>query len=585
MNEKKRRKTLLAATFLLVATLLMLAAPARAGRLNQVTPGYPWDFERFNAAITINTDSTIRVRETQIANFGGSFHFLNRDLTSAVADFSEGRTYGRVRYTDIKVYDLSGAPYSNWKVEKLKGGKRVHIEFSAFNEQKGWIIEYTMSGAIIYAKDYDRLYFNTVSVQRDVPIKTSRTTVTLPVGTDMSKVRDTAYPSTTNPPAGVQSGREGNMIWWETATIHPYTTLTVDVSFPKGIVKVPLVFRAGFGAVIIALCAIIFLLIAGGMILLWSRKGRDIDAPALDVVQYDAPAGLRPAEVGMLLDESPRTSDITATIVDLAVRGKLVIIEQEGGTLLKHKEFSFQRKDPGTQDLAPFENDVMSGLFESGDLVTQDDLTNEFYTHVPGITLDLRQQVLAKNFWDGDPSRVKRRYFMIAVLLLLLIAPVWYAQTWFDLGYLIALIPTLAVCGLWVGIVGHFMPRRSKEGAQAYSYVMGFKDYLSTAEKEELKFMTPEHFQANLPYAMVLGVVRQWTGAFQSIFTSPPDWYQGYYGGAFTTVYLADSLIHMQTSVTSTLTSSPSSSGSGGGGGFGGGSSGGGFGGGGSSAG
>ena len=104
-------------------------------------------------------------------------------------------------------------------------------------------------------------------------------------------------------------------------------------------------------------------------------------------------------------------------------------------------------------------------------------------------------------------------------------------------------------------------------------------------EQEEMKFMTPENFQANLPYAMVLGVADKWAEKFKDIFTSPPDWYRGYYpGSAFSTVYLADSISRMQTGVGGTLASSPSSSG-GGGGGFGGGSSGGGFGGGGSSAG
>jgi hypothetical protein len=581
--------------FLVVLPAMVLAGDAspagnpalhvsRARSLPQVTQEKTWNFERFDTDIKVNTDGSLSVRETQVANFTGSFHFLNRDLTSSKANFTVGRTYGQVRFRDIKVYDLNGQPYGTWKVENIKGGKRVRIAFSAFNEQKGWIIQYRMTGALIYAPDYDRLYFNTVSSDRAVPIKSSRATVLLPRGTDMAKVRTKSYADPANPPSELTSGRVGDTLWWESKDIAPYTALTVDVAFPPGLVSVPLAFTAWFGVLMIALAAIIALVISGWIILLWRKKGRDIGAPESNVVQYEPPGDLKPAEVGVLINETPVTSDITATIVDLAIRGKLVISERESGSLLKHKLFGFDRKDPGVEDLADYERKVMEGIFESGDSVTEDDLKDKFYKQVGDINSSLKELVLGKGFFDGDPTKVRASYYRISLLLLLIIVPVVLLWRWYDLGYFIALAFGLGVAGVVVLIIGRFMPRRTAKGSQAYSYVAGFKEYMSTAEREEMKFMTPENFQANLPYAMVLGVADKWAGKFRDIYTSPPDWYHGYYPGTFSTVYLAESLSRMQTSVGSTLVSSPSSS-SGGGGGFGGGSSGGGFGGGGSSAG
>jgi len=583
------RKSYLKIVFVVCFLALLLTATGAAAVPFGGAPQHPqvkeWDFEHFDSAITVNKDGSVRVRETEIANFTGSFSFLNRDLPTTRANFTGGRTYGEVRYKNIKVYDLNGKPWPTWKVEKFRGGRRVAISFSATNEQKGWIIEYTMTGAIIYAKDYERLYFNTVSIDRDVPIKSSKVAVTLPAGTDMSKVRSTAYPSTSSPPTSVTTSTEGNTLIWETKGIFPQTTLTVDVSMPKGTVQVPLVFRAWFGVLAIGLAVLLILIILGIMLWLWNKKGRDIAAPALDVVQYEPPEGLRPAEVGMLLDESPRNSDVTATIVDLAIRGQLVISEGDASGILKHKEYSFESKGASTEGLEQFETDTLSGLFESGSIVKEEDLKDKFYTHLPIISRHIKELVLGKEFWDGDPASVKRKYFYIGVLLLLLMIPVYFARSWFDLGYLIAFMPALGISGIVMMIIGHYMPRRTEKGAQMHSYIMGFQDYLSTAEKEEMKFMTPENFQQNLPYAMVLGVTQQWAEKFKDIYTSPPDWYHGYYAGTFSTIYLVDSLNNMQTSVYSTLSSSPSSSSSGGGGGFGGGSSGGGFGGGGSSAG
>jgi len=449
------------------------------------------------------------------------------------------------------------------------------------NEQKGWVIEYRMTGAVIYAEKYDRVYFNTVSIDRTVGIKNSRSTVTLPPGTDMSKVRATSYPSTDYPPESETSGVDGRTLWWETTGIAPRTTLTVDIAFPKGLVQIPLTYRAWFGVMVLVLVLLAVAAVTAGMIVHWARKGRDIK-PEVTVVRYEPPPGMKPAEVGMLIDEMPLTGDITATIVDLAVRGKLVITQQEGG-MLKRKKFGFEKQNVDMSDLDPFEVEVIDGLFADGTVVTQDDLKNKFYVHVKDINRELKEQVLAKGFWQGDPARIKGRYSRIAVVFLLLIAPVVFAHSWIDLGYLWVLVPGLAVCGLVIYIVGRFMPRRSAEGAEMYDYVLGFKEYLSTAEREEMALMTPENFQANLPYAMRLGVADRWAEKFEDIYTEPPDWYRGYYPGTFSTVYLASSLSDMNTSVGSALTSSPSSGD--GGGGFGGGSSGGGFGGGGSGAG
>lgn len=569
-------------------SVMLLSGPAAPGtaRRAQVTPEVKsWDFERFDTDITVNTDGSLTVRETEVANFTGDFHFLNRDLTFGKANNTSGRTYGRVRFQDIKVFDLQGQPASTVKIQNIRGGKRVAISFSATNEQRGWVIQYRMTGALIYDSNTNRLYFNTVSNQRDVNIKSSRTTVKLPAGVPMDKVKTVTYVDTSNPPATHTSGREGDILFWQATDIKPFTTVTIDVSLPAGFVKVPLTYRAWFGAVIITLASILAFGALALMLVLWWRKGRDIAAPSLDVVTYEPPKDLRPMEAAFLMNEGTSASDISATIVDLAIRGKLVITEQEGGTILKHKEYGFERKPSVLDDLAPFEVGIMDGLFESGNTVTEDDLHEKFYTHIAGIKSNLKTQVLGKDLFDGDPGAVKGHYSFIGIVLLLLIIPVYFSVAWFDPGYVYAFIPAFAISGLSVMIVGRFMSRRTAKGSEALSYVKGFAEYMKTAEREEMKLMTAENFQANLPYAMVLGVAKEWAGKFQDIFTEPPDWYRSYYPGTvFSTVYLADSLSSMQTSVASTLSSSPSSS-SGGGGGFGGGSSGGGFGGGGSSAG
>jgi uncharacterized membrane protein len=86
-------------------------------------------------------------------------------------------------------------------------------------------------------------------------------------------------------------------------------------------------------------------------------------------------------------------------------------------------------------------------------------------------------------------------------------------------------------------------------------------------------------FEKFLPFAMALGVEKNWSKAFDGIMTQPPGWYRGGYGPVFYPGNFTSNLNSMSSRASSVMASAPRSSG---GSGFGGGgSSGGGFGGGG----
>ncbi len=548
-----------------------------------------WEFERFDVDITLHPDSTYTVRETQVVNFHGSFSWLNRDLSTRSAYFGEGRTYGRVRVRDVAVFNLDGTPYDagSWSVEGEQGIKRVRIEFEAQDEQRGWIIEYRMSGAFIFAEDYDRLYWNAVSIDRDVPIKSSSISVHLPPGTEMGYVQSTQYVDIYSPPSTYEAGVEGNSLWWSVKDIAPHTTFTIDISLPKGTVNVPWQYGRACGIGVIAFSGTAFTAVLLIMLLLWWRKGRDIGRTGTSMVRYDPPEGLTPAMVGMLVHEEPRVEDITATIVDLARRGYLRIMELEKRSLIRVTNYGFKRLKDVTPDLLPYEKAIMDGLFSSGDYVEEKDLKDKFYVHVPKILDGVRDEVMSRKLFERDPRRVRRMYYVAGSLVAVLPpAAAIISPFWFDIGWFNVLLFSFLLVGAVVMLFGRFMPRRSSEGSRLYEHVRGYREFMATAEGEELEKMTPEDFQTNLPYAMVLGVSDAWARKFRDIYTTPPEWFSGA-TTTFSTVYLASSLGTMTDRLNSTLTSSPSSSGGEGvgGGGFGGGFSGGGFGGGGSSAG
>jgi hypothetical protein len=281
--------------------------------------------------------------------------------------------------------------------------------------------------------------------------------------------------------------------------------------------------------------------------------------------------------------------DITATIVDLAVRGYLVIEEKEKDQMLgliKNKEYAFHLKKNPVEWTALKGHEIMllGGIFANGAQpdVELSSLQNEFYKNLPGIKGSIFDALIKRGYFLHRPDYVRSGFVGggIVVGVLLFVIGNGLAQ---KMGMAVApfLIAGIASAAIIVGF-GWFMPARTADGAKALAGVLGFEDFLSHVEADRMDRIaqTPATFEKFLPYAMALGVEKKWVGAFQNIYTQPPSWYQGgFYGGVFYPVMFVNSLDMMTMHASSVMASAPRSSG---GSGFGGGgSSGGGMGGGG----
>ena len=92
-------------------------------------------------------------------------------------------------------------------------------------------------------------------------------------------------------------------------------------------------------------------------------------------VAFTPPRGARPGEIGVLVDSTANNVDITATMIDLAVRGHLRI-EQQG-----KKDWTFVRLN-GTDEVNSYESHLLSQLFQHGPEVTTDELKDRDYSSV-----------------------------------------------------------------------------------------------------------------------------------------------------------------------------------------------------------
>jgi uncharacterized membrane protein YgcG len=367
--------------------------------------------------------------------------------------------------------------------------------------------------------------------------------------------------------------------------------LTIAVAFDKGFVHEPtaldkasLFLKSNWP---LGLPFIVF----GMMFYLWWTRGRD---PRLRPIaaQYEPPDQLTPGEAGTLVDNSADMRDITSTIVDLAVRGYLVIEEHQKDRMLglfHDKDYNFILKKDRAEwaKLKLHEQVMLNGIFSSGtvgETVSMSSLENRFYTNVPGIKNSIFESLVTHGYYRRRPDSVRAAYLGIGVVVGVL--SIWVGS---GIASKLGMAPlTFIVAGVLSAIVicafGWFMPAHTEQGARTLEGVLGFEDFLNHVESDRFNRMikTPEMFEKFLPYAMALGVEKNWSKAFQGIMTQPPNWYRGSYGPNFYPMMFTSDLNSMSSHASSVMASAPrSSGGSGFGGGGGGGSSGGGFGGGG----
>jgi hypothetical protein len=279
--------------------------------------------------------------------------------------------------------------------------------------------------------------------------------------------------------------------------------------------------------------------------------------------------------------------DITATLVDLAVRGHLRIEERDDRKLfglIGGREYVLHRLEPpdGGGDLAPHERLVCDGIFSGrGASVELSELEDEFYAELPGIRAGIFDRLLERGLYHARPDRVRTRWTVGGAIAGVVIAGIGGAVAG---RFLMTPVPFLVAGGLVALILigfGRVMPARTEAGARLLEQVLGFEEFLRRVEAEHFKRVIlgkPELFDRYLPFAMAFGVEQKWGRAFEGIYTQAPTWYVGSGVGHFSASRFSSSLAALSSRASSTMSSSPrSSSGSG----FSGGSSGGGGGGGG----
>lgn len=578
----------------LVAALLV--APA-------IAADEGWVIERLQVRIEIQPDGTLAVVDALDVDFrGASKHGILRDIRNRfIYDAERNREY------DVALSGVTSADGRRHQVKTSTEDDKVRFRIGdpdrTISGKETYRIAYRIGHALNAFADHDELYWNATG-DWPVTIQAASIVVRAPDDSIQRVACFQGVGGSTEKCAAQFTPVEARFA--ATRPLVEGEQMTIVTALRKGAVPEPqprLIARPrnitqffDTTPAILTMAVAVSLAVIGGLGALWWRVGRDrrkVSSPSLSsdtheepvpllgsdpiAVEFEPPDRIRPGQMGLLVDERADTLDVTATIVDLAVRGYLKITELPKTGWFGRTDWQLDRLKAPDAHLLEYERIVLNGLFGTTRSRKLSDLKNKFYDDLAKAKTALYKDAVARGWFPRNPNAVRTVYRLLGVLGVIAgIAATFFLGSHSGTG--LVGVPLIAG-GLLLAVLAGLMPRRTAAGREATHRTLGFAKYIRTAETQQQAFAERANlFTSYLPYAIAFKCVDHWARAFKDIDmqAATVGWYAG--TSRFNPGSFSSSLGSFSSSVSSAITSTPGSSGSSG---FSGGSSGGGGGGGG----
>ncbi len=518
----------------------------------------------------------------------------NGDLivTETIRVEAEGRAIRRgifrdfpTRYRDALGHDIvvgfevldvrrDGRP-EPYHVDNHGNGKRVYIgDRNVFLTPDSYTYElrYRTTRQIGFFDEFDELYWNVTGTGWAFPIERASARVLLPADAELRLTGYTGADGSTDQALTHRQIGAREAYFETTAALGRREGLTIVAAFPKGIVAEPTAAerRAWFlrdnRASILALAGALILLVY--YLLLWRWVGRD-PAAGVIVPRYQPPEGYSPASMRFVQNMGYDKRCFTAATVNLAVKGALEIVDDDG-------DFELRRADtPLRESLAAGESQVLLGLFGDGRgtlSVVQsnhDVLRRAIGKHKRSLRTDYEKRYFRTNSWLLGPGIVAsllvagaafaslgsdRAMAETGFLTLFSVMPMLmlfaafrglrmrgrrgrvqlfanFAALLFFAGFFVSVdfpfeqflqnVPWTMVVGIVAMIVLHYLfyqwlKAPTLAGRRLLDQIAGFRHYLEVAEEDDIALknaptFTEDLYERYLPYAIALDLENAWT--------------------------------------------------------------------------
>jgi uncharacterized membrane protein len=560
---------------ILLITLLLLTSSFTDTRAQQ---------ERiisFDSKISISEDGSMLVTETIKVHAEG-----NKIKRGIYRDFP---TDYEDKYILFEVQEvLRDGLREPYHTERQSNGIRVYFGSSSYYLNPGdytYAITYKTNRQIGYFDEHDELYWNVTGNGWDFDIERASASIFLPKGINRSDIIPLAF---TGAEGSTQKNYKAEILnngvinFVTTSKLFSREGLTIVVQFPKGFVYEPdfedkLLYtivdnKSGIIVFIGAFILLLYYFIA------WISVGKDPESGTI-IPLFEPPANLSPAAVRFINKMGFDNKTFTAAIVDLCVKGRLILNEDNGDyKLIKNEAILDKKLSYGEEKLIAklkFKSSSGKSVLElkqknhatikSAIKALKKSLQTSFEKHyfftnkkffVIGIIISAlflligaiqgNEELLFIMFWNvmwsavvsallftvfkswrtALAGKVKGAAIGGAIFITLFSIPFVLGQI-LGLFFLsqtgsFLLVIAIVMIALINIIFHHLLKAPTKLGRKLMDNIDGFKMYLTVGEQDRLNSIkeparTPELFERFLPYAIALDVENEWGEKFETV--------------------------------------------------------------------
>jgi hypothetical protein len=535
-----------------LASALLLVLLSAGAALSQSQPAVVW--QRYDVDLTVQTDGSLAVAETQAIAFNGTVQHGQRviplDRTTAITDVGVAEQTGGREQS----YTSGSNRPGTFATERVSDGFSIDWWFTpATNTTRSFVVRYVAHDAVRQYSGGDQVQWKAVYADRAGPVQASTITVHLPADATQSALYLYTAQGGSAREVGTAVRVDARTLRFTLDALPSGTGAEVRAQFPHGLITASSPpwqadadradwIQQSLAPILTFLTLLLTLAIAVGggvgLFMLWYSRGREPaigpTPPVMDQPPSDLPAPL----AGTLIDGSADLQDAVASLVDLGEQGVLTLKELPGARPDVLVTLHRSADDPA---LRLYERVLLTALFDRGATSGEISLTAaqpRFAAAVPVLEERLHAAVAQEGLFVENPEQVRRRYTGLGAGLLVVgigLAIVAGAL----LGWAVAVIwlPGLALALVGGGLMwlARAMPRRTPRGALEAARWRAFRAHLTDERRQGA--LDP-HL---LPYAVAFGLDRTFLQQLEQAGTPAPGWYGsrgpvvfmpgGYYGG------------------------------------------------------
>ena len=541
----------------------------------------------FHSDIRVQDNATMQVVETiHVVSAGNQIrHGIYRDFPTRYAD--------RLGNHYVVGLDVLGATRDDvredFRVEDYANGKRIYLGRANFLVSSGehiYTLSYTTTRQIGFFADHEELFWNVTGNGWIFYMDHVSAKVRLPANIPADQVHLGGY---TGPQGSLAQNltfsrqEDGSYAFAAAGPFRANDGLTILLTWSKGFVAAPTsqeklqYFLQDNHDAAVAVAGLSAILLY--YVIVWLAVGRD-PAPGPIVARYEPPAGLTPAGMRYLVRMSYDNKAFASAILDMAVKGYLLIKEEAGN-------YTLALTGKGRAALSPEEQAAADKLFAGRSSVLMHNenhtqisaamaalkkwlknteyktyfVTNGVYV-VPAVALSILMMLAiissqsppkigmaaAMTVWltmwslgvSGSLSlsfqlwrtalaggQVKRGITTTAAIFITVISLVLLSFEVLGLVLVATSVSFILVVALVASLIcnalfHHLLRAPTRAGRAALDNIEGFKRFLVAVDGDRISRgaaseKTPEMFEKFLPYALALDVEQAWANQFSGV--------------------------------------------------------------------